>query len=86
MFSFGTISLFFIVFFLVKIYMTGRRPKGMPPGPAIWPFFGNLDIICWDKNIINTAKRLGDQYNGIFSKSSIIIHRSIIDHNSKDEA
>ena len=71
MFSFGASVLFLIVFFLVKMCMTGRRPKGMPPGPAPWPFLGNLDIICWDKQIINSAKRLGDKYNGMFGKFNI---------------
>ena len=68
MLGFGTVFLIFIVIILMKLFMTGRRPKGMPPGPATWPFLGNLNLICWDKKYHLKMKKLGDKYNGIFSK------------------
>ncbi|XP_067674111.1 cytochrome P450 2J6-like [Haliotis asinina] len=75
MWDFGvtTVSVFLVVV-LVVLWLTTRRPHGLPPGPALLPFVGNALSMGTDPRVL--FKNLRQKYGDIFSL--YVFHKPLI--------
>ncbi|XP_046585104.1 cytochrome P450 2U1-like [Haliotis rubra] len=64
-FAFSPTTVLLCVAVLVLLWLLTRRPSGLPPGPPLLPFVGNVLSMGSDPRI--TFKRLRQQYGDIFS-------------------
>ncbi|XP_046585091.1 cytochrome P450 2J6-like [Haliotis rubra] len=64
-FAFSTTTVLLCVAVLVLLWLLTRRPSGLPPGPPLLPFVGNVLSMGSDPRI--TLKKLRQQYGDIFS-------------------
>ncbi|XP_046558221.1 cytochrome P450 2G1-like [Haliotis rubra] len=64
-FTFSPTTLLLCVAVLVLLWLLTRRPSGLPPGPPLLPFVGNVLSMGSDPRI--TFRKLRQQYGDIFS-------------------
>ncbi|XP_067652383.1 cytochrome P450 2U1-like [Haliotis asinina] len=64
-FAFSPTTVFLCVAMLLLVWLLTRRPSGLPPGPPLLPFIGNILSMGSDPRI--TFKKLRQQYGDIFS-------------------
>ncbi|XP_046569365.1 cytochrome P450 2J6-like [Haliotis rubra] len=75
MWDFGitTVALFLVVV-LVVLWLSMRRPPGLPPGPRLLPFLGNALSLDSDPRVL--YKNLRQKYGDIFSL--YVFHKPLI--------
>ena len=62
-----TISVLLISVSVVLIYLSMRKPRGIPPGPATTlPIIGDLPLLI-DGDVLNTFRKLRQKHGDIFS-------------------
>ena len=62
-----TISVLLISVSVVLIYLSMRKPRGIPPGPATTlPLIGDLPLLI-DGDVLNTFRKLRQKHGDIFS-------------------
>ncbi|XP_046558218.1 cytochrome P450 2J1-like [Haliotis rubra] len=64
-FAFSPTTVLLCVAVLVLLWLLTRRPSGLPPGPPLLPFLGNVLSMSSDPRI--TFRRLRQRYGDIFS-------------------
>ncbi|XP_046565213.1 cytochrome P450 2J1-like [Haliotis rubra] len=73
-FAFSPTTVLLCVAVLVLLWLLTRRPSGLPPGPPLLPFVGNVLSMGSDPRI--TFKKLRQQYGDIFCV--YIFHKPLI--------